>query len=218
MLKNMIITIARKNTLASKLVAGYSLLKKGNYLSQVGWLESFRQSLPCEENKLPLPWYTYSAIAFLGKRINKGMAVFEYGSGNSTIWWSVRAAKVVSCEHDLEWYHRMKSKFGNDVEYLYYALVPGGDYSKALLKYNNVFDIIVIDGRDRVNCAKGSLSALKSSGVIIWDNSDREEYIEGYDFLTANGFRRLDFDGMGPINVSGWCTSVFYRSINCLGI
>jgi hypothetical protein len=84
--------------------------------------------------------------------------------------------------------------------------------------YTNAFDAIVIDGRDRVNCCKNSLGALKAAGVIIWDNSERPDYQEGYDFLINNGFKRIDFGGIGPINPDAWCTSVFYRSNNCLGI
>lgn len=219
MIKSIIKKIANKNEVTSKLVSLYPLIQKNSYLNRVGWFESFRQRMPCDSNNLALPWITYSAIAFLKKRINKEMHVFEYGSGNSTIWWSSKVFKIVSCEHDREWYSRLKSKLAADnVEYLYHDLVPGGDYSKAILKYKDTFDIVVIDGRDRVNCAKNSIPAMKSSGVIIWDNSDRERYTEGYNFLVANGFRRLDFSGMGPIHIYGWSTSVFYRSNNCLGI
>ncbi|HAY39752.1 MAG TPA: FkbM family methyltransferase, partial [Desulfobacteraceae bacterium] len=84
--------------------------------------------------------------------------------------------------------------------------------------YKDIFNIIVIDGRDRVNCAKNSLKALKGDGVIIWDNSEREYYQEGYSYLIQNGFRRLDFEGLGPIGIREWCTSIFYRDNNCFEI
>lgn len=63
-----------------------------------------------------------------------------------------------------------------------------------------------------------SIKTLKDDGVIIWDNSDRVNYQEGYDFLLANGFKRLDFWGIGPVNSYSWCTSIFYRKENCLKI
>jgi hypothetical protein len=87
-----------------------------------------------------------------------------------------------------------------------------------VLKYRNEFDIVVIDGRDRVSCARNSLGALKPDGVIVWDNADREEYRPGYQFLESNGFRRLDFAGLGPLNAYQSTTAVFYRDSNCLGI
>jgi hypothetical protein len=87
-----------------------------------------------------------------------------------------------------------------------------------ITKYVNMFDIVVIDGRDRVNCAKNCTAALRSGGVLVWDNSDRVEYRDGYDFLQAAAFKRIDFWGMGALATRRWCTSVFYRPENCLNI
>jgi hypothetical protein len=93
-----------------------------------------------------------------------------------------------------------------------------GEYQNEILNYNKVFDIIIIDGRERVQCSMNSLNALKENGVIIWDNSDRLKYAKGYNFLLSNGFKRIDFSGLGPINPHAWCTSIFYRVGNCLDI
>lgn len=93
------------------------------------------------------------------------------------------------------------------------------EYVEEITNYTNEFDIIVLDGRERVQCCLNTLPALKKGGIIIWDNSDRREYEEGYRFLEVNNFKRIDFHGMGPINSRAWCTSVFYKQgENCLGI
>ena len=91
-------------------------------------------------------------------------------------------------------------------------------YGEEIGNYPGQFDVLVIDGRDRVNCARHGLAALRPGGVVIWDNSDRQEYLEGYRLLAAAGFRRLDFWGPGPLATRRWCTSIFYREGNCLGI
>lgn len=185
------------------------------FLRGSGWLESYRERKPVAFGK-PLPFYTYGAISFLEPRIDRSLTVFEYGSGYSTLWWSARAKSVVSVEHDRGWYDRMKAQVPANVELIYEELVPGGAYSKKATEFRS--DIIVVDGRDRVNCAKACLGGLTERGVVIWDNSDRERYREGYDFLKANGFRRLDFHGPGPVLFLPWATSVFYRNDNCLNI
>lgn len=208
----------RKNRLTRKLAAAKAALGRNGYLTQIGWLASFSTSLPVDQQGNPLPWYTYGAIAFLQDRIRPEMAVFEFGSGNSTLWWSQRVAQVVSREHDAAWYQRVKALVPANVDYQHIACLPDGDYAREVLKHVGRFDLIVIDGPDRVNCARHALQALKAHGAIIWDNSDREEYAAGYSLLTQAGFRRLDFSGMGPINPQGWCTSIFYRPDNCLGI
>jgi hypothetical protein len=217
-LKQTIINIFRRTPFTARLLALSSLQKPYAYLQEAGWYGSARKCRSVDDAGEPIPWYTYAAISFLGDRTNENMVVFEYGSGNSTVWWGRRVAKVVSCEHDAEWYALTKNTLPSNVDYRLLELVPGGRYCALIEDFGRIFDVVVIDGRDRVNCAKNSLLGLKSNGVVIWDNSDREEYREGYEFLLNNGFRRIDFAGMGPINANGWTTSVFYRSDNCLGI
>jgi hypothetical protein len=212
--KRLVAAMLSRSNLGRRLVLSFGLR---GYLDSCGWFRSVEEKLPVDQSGACLPWYTYPAISFLEGRINSSVAVFEYGSGNSTLWWSMHAARVTSCEHDIDWYTSFKSKMPKVVEYMHREL-DGGNYCDAILAYNDAFEIIVIDGRDRVNCAKNSLSALTADGVIIWDNSDREKYSPGYSYLVENGFRRLDFWGLGPINNYQWCTSVFYRDGNCMGI
>ncbi|MEE4243338.1 MAG: hypothetical protein V2I36_17885 [Desulfopila sp.] len=189
------------------------------YLWKTGWLRSMMAQEALDADGHPVPWITYPAIAFLAERLGSEMAVFEYGTGNSTFWWADRVAKLVSCEHDKEWYAAFRDKVPTHITYLLRRAKGGSkEYSEEITKYTDAFDIIVIDGRDRVECAKNSLAALRSDGVIIWDNSDRREYREGFDFLQAKKFKRLDFWGMGALATRLWCTSVFYRRENCLNI
>lgn len=193
---------------------GY-LLPSSSFLHRVGWFASVRGGTAADLKGNPLPWMTYAAISFLESRITARMDVFEYSCGNSTLWWAARVNSITSCEHDAYWFGRIAKLPVCNIHLHHIKLEYGGAYSKKIMEYNNQFDIVVIDGRDRVNCAKNCLPALKDNGVVIWDNSDRENYDEGYKFLLQNGFRRLDFAGIGPVNADGWCTSIFYRSNNC---
>jgi hypothetical protein len=191
-------------------------LSTNSYLRSNGWFDSVARLMPVDGNARPIPWYTYSAIKFLSDRIESPVSVFEYGSGNSTLWWAERAHRIICCEHDRRWHSLMAGRIPKNVENLFCELTF--EYAQRIGSYCEEFDIVVLDGRDRVSCARNSVSALTRQGVIIWDNSDRTEYQPGYDYLANRGFRRIDFWGMGPINSYGWCTSVFYRINNCLGI
>ena len=44
--------------------------------------------MPIDKNSNPLPWVTYGFIDFISERLNKSIDVFEYGSGNSTLWYA----------------------------------------------------------------------------------------------------------------------------------
>lgn len=194
------------------------LLSK-NFLARSGWKKSVSQGLPVSEDGAPLPWFTYSAMYFLNDRLSPDMRVFEYGSGNSTLWLAERVKEVVSVEHDPDWYRRMTEVFRSSPQINYqHRDLKTGEYALSITELGREFDLVIIDGRDRVDSARHSLACLSPKGVILWDNSDRESYREGYDYLLERGFRRLDFFGTGPISSHGWCTSVFYRSDNCLGI
>jgi len=198
----------------------YSLysLKSGGPLKDDGWFKSFKEESSIDANGNPLPWMTYPAIDFLNKKITGQMSIFEYGCGYSTLWWATRTKEVIAVEHNRAWYEKMKMLTPENATINYIPLEYGGQYSRKVSEFCNKFDIIVIDGRDRVNCAINSLAAIKDNGVIIWDNSERKEYEEGIKFLHDHGYRRIEFIGMCPIVNYKSETSLFYKSNNVLGI
>jgi precorrin-6B methylase 2 len=195
----------------------YSLKRRGP-LAEDGWFRSNRENASVDASGSPLPWMTYPAIEFIRKRVKPDMSVFEYGSGGSTIWWANQVREVISVEHDRAWFEKVAKNVGSRATVYQIDLVYGGEYSRAIQKFQNRFDVVVVDGRDRVNCVKNCLPALKPSGVVILDNSERPEYSEALTFLAVNGFKRIEFVGFYPIvNVKGE-TTIFYRSANRFGI
>ena len=81
------------------------------------------------------------------------------------------------------------------------------------------FDIIVVDGKDRVNCLKQCVNSLSSKGVILLDDSHRSEYKEGIELLSKKEFKSLIFEGLKPTgNGSNDYSTLFYKSDNCFGI
>jgi hypothetical protein len=192
---------------------------KKHYLKEQGWMRSAVEGVPVDAEGKGIPWLTYSFIHFIEQRLTKKMNLLEYGSGNSTFWFASRVGQVTSVEHHKDWYAFVEGKIKklSNVDYLQRDLESKA-YEKEILNYENQFHLILVDGRKRVECAKNSINALTSDGVVIWDNSDRDIYQEGYDFLIEKGFKRLDFFGLAPSMEISSCTSVFYRPDNCLGL
>lgn len=195
----------------------YRLLNSG-YLYQMGFFKSCQNKLSIDRNGNALPWITYPCLEFLKEKINKDWVVFEWGSGGSSEWWSENVSKIISVEHNKEWFDNVKEKKIANHEIYYIKLECGGYYCNKINEYRDYFDVIVVDGRDRVNCCKNLIDALKSDGIIIFDNSDRELYDEAYSYLRDNGFKEIKFTGMGPINLEAWSTSIFYRNKNNIGV
>lgn len=198
------------------LVNVVSLLRRGGYLNETGWLNSIIRKRSISKEDYPLPWMTYSFIGFINDRLSPNLTLFEFGSGESTIYWAKRLKKVTSVEHDIIWYQKMKMGLPSNVFYHYADLQ--GEYVNKISSIGEKYDIIVIDGRKRVECAKIAPLFLKPSGIIIWDNSLREQYKEGIGYLEDRGFRHIDFKGLNPLGHVMTVTSVFYQQPNCINI
>jgi hypothetical protein len=193
------------------------------YLEKTGWRNSAGKHLPVDRSGAPLPWLTYPAISFLQKRLEgkaAGLSVFEYGSGNSTLWWSKQVQRVVSCEHDPQWSAYFRSQLPPNVEYIHRDRNAG--YAQTIKEVDGPFDVVVIDGVERNACAEHLTEALSTAlsqgGIVVWDNSDWQKHQPGMDRIRNLGFREVEFSGLGPIGRAGWSTTVFYRSNNFIGL
>lgn len=194
-----------------------SFNEKG-YLDEIGWFNAYDHKTPVDENNNPIPWVTYSFIDFIKSHLKKNLSVFEFGSGNSTFFYAKYATQVVSVEHDKEWFDKIVSTKPANSEMIFCELVRGGDYCRMPLKLEKKFDIIIVDGRDRVNCCKQAVDAVSANGVIVLDDSEREFYGEGIGFLKSRGFKELSFSGISPGLFYRKSTSIFYKAGNCLDI
>ena len=201
-----------------KLLKQLLSMEKSGYLCEIGWIEAFRKQLPIDKDGLPLPWVTYSFIDFISNRLSKTMDIFEYGSGNSTLWYAEKTNSVTSVENDKQWFKKIKNSMPNNVQIYYEELVYGGKYSKFSENLEMKFDIVIVDGRDRVNCMISAINSIKDGGIVVLDDSERESYQDGVEFLMKDGFKKIDFWGISPGLFYKKCTSVFYKNENCLGI
>lgn len=160
----------------------------------------------------PLPWYTYPCIDLLSQKSFAGRSVLEFGSGQSTLWWSKQAAKVIAFENDPAWYERVKKSLPENASV---NLISDWFMRSDPLKGGESFDIIVVDGLDRARATELAISHIASGGAIIIDNSEGLWSPDGLsypiiDMLNRNGFQRIDFYGFAPGVVKRACTSIAF--------
>jgi predicted O-methyltransferase YrrM len=128
--------------------------------------------------------------------INRDTEMLEIGGGNSTIFLSKIVKKLVTIEHDENWSRTIKSEMEKSnftSNWELHVVKPNWNqlhpFSPAeegqFINYTNFilslpdeqFDVILVDGRDRVQCVKNSISKLKKNGVLlIHDFWNREKY------------------------------------------
>lgn len=184
-------------------------------LAPTGWIESARRGEPVDKHGDPIPWINYAMLRFLEDRAHGPFRVFEYGAGNSTRWWASHVEHITACEHNPAWANGIGPLLPANATLLQRDI---GDGYVDAIRGRGPFDIIVIDGRERIRTAREAVPELGGRGVIVWDNTDRREYQSGCDGLVATGFRRLDFWGFAPLSEREQAASLFYRPDNCLGI
>jgi hypothetical protein len=193
-------------------------LRHSGYLIDKGWFSAFNSGKPVDINFKPIPWFTYSFIDFLESRLNKNIKLLEFGSGNSTLYFSERVDQVVSLEHNLNYYNKLEKLIPANVELILSKSDSASNYVSPTNDLQINFDIIIVDGIYRNECCIVATEMLSSSGVIILDDSERAEYQEGTNQFISKGFKRLDFDGISAGYLYQKTTSVFYKPLNCLNI
>jgi len=153
-----------------------------------------------------VPWTSQASIKTFENILTKEMIGFEYGSGNSTIFFAKHLNHLISIEHNPDWYSIVKANLLKlnltNVDYRFVPMLKSSlkhdytfykdfnlteqdfqirseyhDYFSFVIEYpDNHFDFIMVDGRARVECCLNAIPKLKSKGIFVLDNSDRARY------------------------------------------
>ncbi len=172
-----------------------------------GHLESRRRQVPMSKDGTPLPWYTYPAIQFLSQLDFANKSGFEFGSGNSSLFWADRLRSLTRIESDPQWHARIAT--GRRANQEIRLVEDLDEYPESIARSGHKFDLIIVDGKRRRACAEQALHWLANDGVIVLDNSDWHPKTAA--LLRGAGLIQIDFSGFGPTNNYTWTTSLFLR-------
>lgn len=173
------------------------------------WWSELKRS-PIEAN---LPWLPFRIIDLLDDYLTPGSRVFEFGGGGSTLWFSKRAGEVVTVEHDTDWFpvlaSAMEGKAGATVMHQSSADDYNG-YVDSIAAYpDDHFDVVVVDGRERVRCFETAMPKVRPGGLLILDDTNRERYRPAFDL--ASGWKSKTYRGLTPSKSEAGVTTVWQR-------
>lgn len=146
------------------------------------------------------PWWVGDAIDYLDSLLRPEFIAFEWGAGGSTLWLAKRVSFVTSMEHEAVWYDGVISDLDhfevNNVNPVYIAMEAGDydydNYARYILRYKPyAFDVISVDGRNRVQCLKYAIPKLRPGGIMVLDDAQRAHYQSGIDLMSD--WERHDF-------------------------
>ena len=109
-------------------------------------------------------WFSKKAINYLASKINSNSEILEIGCGGSTLFFSDRVKSVDSVEDCDEWKEKIKKMLINDNVTFY-------DYNN--YPKNKKYDLILVDGNDRIKFLNEVKSYLKPNGIIVFDNLEQ---------------------------------------------
>ena len=157
-------------------------------------------------------WLPYRLTDTLLHRIGPGTRVFEYGGGGSTAWFADLGADVTTVEHHPEWVAHLNEQFRDDehVELIHRSDANGfADYITAIDAYPDAsFDVVVVDGRERVQCFEHSVAKIKPGGTLILDDVDRARYARAFEVVD---WPREVVHGFAPCKPTMGHTAAFTR-------
>ena len=127
--------------------------------------------------------------------LKKTDLVLEYGSGESTKQIADLVKKVLSIEHQEDWFNKIKSELPSNAEVIlkkpltkYIEEGNDGTYDqfKDYAEYpisHGPFDVILIDGRARVYCASICKKLGHKNTIVFIHDFTRQEYQESLNYL-----------------------------------
>lgn len=180
-----------------------------------GFFRSVFAGLSVDADGNAIPWYSYPALDYLKGRDLSELEVFEFGTGYSTAWFSKHAKSVIGVETQAEWRDKVATMVGKNSTII---LAKTKLEYIAAINLHSSYDIIVIDGDWRTECASSVLPKLRPGGMIIVDDATGIPVTGGSEFTGGKeaakyfegcGLLRVDFFGFAPIVHYQKSTAIF---------
>ena len=136
---------------------------------------------------LPIkPQWAPEARSLVAEVLDKEKVVFEWGNGCSTPWVAERCKFLFAMDDDINWSNRAKKlcrEQGNTLN-VDFTVYPEHDYRyfESIYYFSEMLpiDIAIVDGVSRMLCFDHAVKYVKNGGLIILDDSQRDEYKKAF--------------------------------------
>jgi len=166
-------------------LAGIIQLYVNSAIKDNGWFKSYKTKESVDKNGNPIPWNTYPFLSFIEQRLKPEFDVFEYGSGNSTIWYAQKVNSIIAVEHNKEWYEKVKLMLPKNAEVVLSSetdsAIYGGEITARTMKSNNADNFLSflkkLDRKDRnknLHIIADNLAVHKYKEVKNWLSHKRK--------------------------------------------
>ena len=147
-----------------------------------------------------IPLMATDEYQFIEKYLNKNDILLEWGCGNSTIYYSDMVKKLISIEHDIDYFNFIKNAINAyNIKNIKQIHIPAHfpipnptryeqfkDYIEYPSKNNLKFNKVLIDGRGRIYCAFSIVNMIDENVIVMIHDFNRQEYqyvLDYYDII-----------------------------------
>lgn len=134
-----------------------------------------------------VPLMRKAEYVFVEKYLTSEDTFLEWGSGNSTLYFSGIVKHLISIEHDMDYYNFVKNSVKafeiKNIEQLY---LNHDDYVEYPSKNSLYFTKVLVDGRARVKCALSITEMIDDETIVfVHDFNDKQYWnvLEHYDIV-----------------------------------
>ncbi len=157
-------------------------------------------------------WLPFGLMTELDAFVDSTTRVFEFGGGGSTAWFADRVGEVVTVEHEAAWFAMLRERMGPlpNVSVSYCSSADSySQYVASIDDYpDDSFDVIVVDGRERVRCFSHAIPKLRPGGWLLIDDVERQRYSPVFGMVD---WPRRVIRGFAPCKPTLAHTAVFAR-------
>jgi predicted O-methyltransferase YrrM len=171
-----------------------------------------------------VPWFSFGAIRYLEKFLQRDMTVLEWGGGGSTLWLARRVRRVICVESDHAWANRFKQALaGHDISNVEVVVRPYSPNSLRSFAESGQLecadgsgaDVYIVDGEDgedrdreespRPACFRKAEELVRPGGAIVVDDSYRYTTIRNRN----RAVQSMVFQSPGPCRYGVTSTDIF---------
>jgi hypothetical protein len=155
--------------------------------------------------RFELPFIALNAFRFLKSQLHPEWRVFEWSSGMSTLWFERHCAEVYAVEDDPVWFQVVSSR----TQRAQVFHLRNQEYVNKIRDFpRGYFDLISIDGSERLACFDIAEDYLRPGGFLLIDNTDKDRTTNGDLFqIDRRLAKRTDFH---IHRFTGWAPGNFF--------
>lgn len=118
--------------------------------------------------------------------IQPGCKVLELGSGWSTIWFAMWNCKVLSVEHDNDWFNEVNRVLNKEQLTAHVLKVEPNEFPNIVRAASNDCDIVFVDCIDeqRIPCIREAIGKVKVGGILVVDDTHWEDMKPVFDIMS----------------------------------